>query len=168
MKIKSAHLSPGKSLLAVAISSCLCSYAIAEEKVAEKDIEVVTVQVLCKELIQDQAARQTSDLYRTISGITQFSYSGYCQCRTVCHRHLVLIAVVGGNAIFPKQKDTISTPVENPLMMPNQQTFENIVNNVSIYHDMKIKQTILPCTGEMRLPFKAKITLYWLVTGLII
>ncbi|NQZ10188.1 MAG: TonB-dependent receptor [Algicola sp.] len=35
-----------------------------------------SMQVLSKELIRDQAARQTSDLYRSISGITQFSYSG--------------------------------------------------------------------------------------------
>lgn len=35
-----------------------------------------SIQVLSNELIQDQAARQTSDLYRSISGITQFSYSG--------------------------------------------------------------------------------------------
>ena len=34
------------------------------------------VQVLSNELINDQAARQTSDLYRSISGVTQFSYSG--------------------------------------------------------------------------------------------
>jgi iron complex outermembrane receptor protein len=32
--------------------------------------------VLSSELIQDQAARQTTDLYRSISGVTQFSYSG--------------------------------------------------------------------------------------------
>lgn len=35
-----------------------------------------SIQVLSKELIADQAARQTTDLYRSISGITQFSYSG--------------------------------------------------------------------------------------------
>ncbi|NOU50980.1 TonB-dependent receptor [Pseudoalteromonas sp. JBTF-M23] len=35
-----------------------------------------SVQVLSKQLIQDQAARQTTDLYRSISGVTQFSYSG--------------------------------------------------------------------------------------------
>ncbi|MFT4924020.1 MAG: iron complex outermembrane receptor protein [Phenylobacterium sp.] len=35
-----------------------------------------SLQVLSTELIRDQAARQTSDLYRSISGITQFSYSG--------------------------------------------------------------------------------------------
>ncbi len=35
-----------------------------------------SMQVLSNELIRDQAARQTSDLYRSISGITQFSYSG--------------------------------------------------------------------------------------------
>jgi iron complex outermembrane recepter protein len=35
-----------------------------------------SVQVLSRELIRDQAARQTSDLYRSISGVTQFSYSG--------------------------------------------------------------------------------------------
>jgi iron complex outermembrane receptor protein len=35
-----------------------------------------SLQVLSKQLIRDQAARQTSDLYRSISGITQFSYSG--------------------------------------------------------------------------------------------
>lgn len=35
-----------------------------------------SIQVLSSELISDQAARQTSDLYRSISGVTQFSYSG--------------------------------------------------------------------------------------------
>ncbi|GAB3012828.1 TonB-dependent siderophore receptor [Bowmanella dokdonensis] len=35
-----------------------------------------SIQVLSRELIEDQAARQTTDLYRSISGITQFSYSG--------------------------------------------------------------------------------------------
>jgi len=35
-----------------------------------------SIQVLSQELIQDQAARQTTDLYRAISGVTQFSYSG--------------------------------------------------------------------------------------------
>jgi len=35
-----------------------------------------SVQVLTSELITDQAARQTTDLYRSISGMTQFSYSG--------------------------------------------------------------------------------------------
>jgi iron complex outermembrane receptor protein len=95
-----------KSLLVIAISSSLCSYASAQEQASEKEIEVITVtgraaqfyfidestmatktptsymdlpqsiQVLSSELIQDQAARQTTDLYRSISGITQFSYSG--------------------------------------------------------------------------------------------
>ncbi|WDE10278.1 TonB-dependent siderophore receptor [Thalassomonas haliotis] len=35
-----------------------------------------SLQVLSHELISDQAAKQTSDLYRSISGMTQFSYSG--------------------------------------------------------------------------------------------
>ena len=35
-----------------------------------------SIQVLSQQLINDQAARQTSDLYRSISGVTQFSYSG--------------------------------------------------------------------------------------------
>jgi iron complex outermembrane receptor protein len=35
-----------------------------------------SLQVLTQELLQDQAARQTSDVYRSISGMTQFSYSG--------------------------------------------------------------------------------------------
>ena len=35
-----------------------------------------SIQVLSQELIEDQAARQTTDLYRSISGVTQFSYSG--------------------------------------------------------------------------------------------
>jgi iron complex outermembrane receptor protein len=95
-----------KSLLVIAISSSLCSYASAQEQASEKEIEVITVtgraaqfyfidestmatktptsymdlpqsiQVLSSELIQDQAARQTTDLYRSISGVTQFSYSG--------------------------------------------------------------------------------------------
>lgn len=35
-----------------------------------------SIQVLTQELLEDQAARQTSDVYRSISGMTQFSYSG--------------------------------------------------------------------------------------------
>lgn len=35
-----------------------------------------SVQVLSRELIDDQAARQTTELYRSISGVSQFSYSG--------------------------------------------------------------------------------------------
>lgn len=35
-----------------------------------------SVQVLTKELIHDQAARQITDLYRSISGVNSFSYSG--------------------------------------------------------------------------------------------
>lgn len=35
-----------------------------------------SIQVINRELIDDQAARQTTDLYRTISGVSQFSYSG--------------------------------------------------------------------------------------------
>jgi iron complex outermembrane receptor protein len=35
-----------------------------------------SVQVLSQELMLDQAVRQTTDLYRSISGVTQFSYSG--------------------------------------------------------------------------------------------
>lgn len=35
-----------------------------------------SVQVLSRQLLEDQAARETSDVYRSISGMTQFSYSG--------------------------------------------------------------------------------------------
>lgn len=35
-----------------------------------------SVQLLTSQLIEDQAARDTSDLYRSISGVTFFSYSG--------------------------------------------------------------------------------------------
>ncbi|MEC9318866.1 MAG: Plug domain-containing protein, partial [Pseudomonadota bacterium] len=35
-----------------------------------------SVQVLTEELITDQAARQITDLYRSISGVNGFSYSG--------------------------------------------------------------------------------------------
>ena len=35
-----------------------------------------SVQVLTRQLIEDQAARDTTDLYRSISGMTFFSYSG--------------------------------------------------------------------------------------------
>lgn len=78
----------------------------AEQNITDKDIEVITikgraaqfyfvdeatmatktptsfmdlpqsVQVLSNELMLDQAVRQTTDLYRSISGVTQFSYSG--------------------------------------------------------------------------------------------
>ncbi len=57
-------------------------YYVAEEsKMATKTPTHImdipqSVQVLTEELIKDQAARQTTDLYRSISGITQFSYSG--------------------------------------------------------------------------------------------
>ena len=105
MKIKLERSLFRKSLLVIAISSSFCHYASAEEKTLEKDIEVITVkgraaqfyfidestmatktltnymdlpqsvQVLSQKLISDQAARQTTDLYRSISGVTQFSYS---------------------------------------------------------------------------------------------
>lgn len=82
------------------------SAAAAENQSQEKDVEVINVkgrasqfyffeessmatktptdymdipqsiQVISNELIQDQAALQTTDLYRSISGFTQFSYSG--------------------------------------------------------------------------------------------
>ena len=35
-----------------------------------------SVQVLSNQLMLDQAVRQTTDLYRSISGVSQFSYSG--------------------------------------------------------------------------------------------
>lgn len=35
-----------------------------------------SVQVLSRQLIEDQAARQITDLYRSISGVSKFSYSG--------------------------------------------------------------------------------------------
>lgn len=35
-----------------------------------------SIQVLTRQLIDDQAARETIDLYRSVSGVTQFSYSG--------------------------------------------------------------------------------------------
>lgn len=35
-----------------------------------------SIQVLPRELIDDQAARQVTDLYRSISGISYFSYAG--------------------------------------------------------------------------------------------
>jgi iron complex outermembrane receptor protein len=106
VQVNMQHTLFKKSLLVIAISSSLGSYASAQDKASNKDIEVVTVkgraaqfyfidestmatktptsymdlpqaiQVLSKELIQDQAARQTTDLYRSISGVTQFSYSG--------------------------------------------------------------------------------------------
>ena len=92
------------SLLVLAITSSFTAPVFAENN-AEDDIEVITVQgraaqyyfvdeatmatktptsymdlpqsvqVLSQELISDQAARQTTDLYRSISGVTQFSYS---------------------------------------------------------------------------------------------
>lgn len=106
VKPQSNYLLFKKSLLVLAISSGITTQVSAEIKTSEKDIEVIevhgraaqfyfideatmatktptsymdlpqSVQVLSKELIQDQAARQTTDLYRTISGVTQFSYSG--------------------------------------------------------------------------------------------
>lgn len=56
-------------------------YFVKESKMATKtptdymDLPQ-SVQVLSEQLIKDQAARQTTDLYRSISGVTQFSYSG--------------------------------------------------------------------------------------------
>jgi iron complex outermembrane receptor protein len=106
MKTKMTHLPFKKSLVTFAILLASTTVVQAEEKLVTEDIEVITVkgraaqfyfveestmatktptdymdlpqsvQVLSKELIRDQAARQTSDLYRSISGVTQFSYSG--------------------------------------------------------------------------------------------
>jgi iron complex outermembrane receptor protein len=44
----------------------------------DSDLQTVpqSVQVLPRELIEDQAARQITDLYRSISGVSRFSYSG--------------------------------------------------------------------------------------------
>lgn len=104
MNVKSGKLLYKKSLLVLAITSSFTAPVFAENN-AEDDIEVITVQgraaqyyfvdeatmatktptsymdlpqsvqVLSQELISDQAARQTTDLYRSISGVTQFSYS---------------------------------------------------------------------------------------------
>lgn len=93
-----------KSLVVLALSSVLPSFTSLAEK--DEDIEVITVkgraaqfyfvgeatmatktltsymdlpqsvQILSKELMLDQAVRQTTDLYRSISGVSQFSYSG--------------------------------------------------------------------------------------------
>lgn len=35
-----------------------------------------SIQVLPQQLIEDQGARQVTDLYRSISGVSQYSYSG--------------------------------------------------------------------------------------------
>jgi len=44
----------------------------------ESDLQKVpqSIQILPEELINDQAARQITDLYRSISGVSEFSYSG--------------------------------------------------------------------------------------------
>lgn len=106
MEIKTVRLPFKKSLVTYAILLASSTLVMAEDKIIEENIEVITVkgraaqfyfveestmatktptdymdlpqsiQVLSKELIRDQAARQTSDLYRSISGVTQFSYSG--------------------------------------------------------------------------------------------
>ena len=36
----------------------------------------LSVQVLTRQLIQDQAARDITDMYRSIAGVSEFSYSG--------------------------------------------------------------------------------------------
>lgn len=55
-----------------------------------------------------------------------------------------LMELWGLNANFPDQKDSISTIEEQVLVMPSQQTFRHIVNNVSKHHDMEIKHIIFP------------------------
>ncbi|CAH9061891.1 Metal-pseudopaline receptor CntO [Pseudoalteromonas sp. CIP111854] len=95
-----------KSFIVMAVASALSPTLSVAQTSQDSDIEVITVkgraaqfyfveqatmatktptdymdlpqsvQVLSKQLIQDQAARQTTDLYRSISGVTQFSYSG--------------------------------------------------------------------------------------------
>jgi len=57
-----------------------------------------------------------------------------------------LIEVLGGNAKFPEQVDAISLNEEQSLVMPNQNTFEQIINNVTVHHNMEIKQINLPST----------------------
>ena len=44
----------------------------------DTDLELVpqSIQVLPEALIRDQAARQVTDLYRSMSGVSAFSYSG--------------------------------------------------------------------------------------------
>lgn len=94
------------TLASICTLAPLSSAEAAEQQNKEKDVEVVAVkgraaqfyffeessmatktptdymdipqsiQVISNELIQDQAALQTTDLYRSISGFTQFSYSG--------------------------------------------------------------------------------------------
>lgn len=106
MEVKMVRLPFKRSLVTFAILLASSTQVMAEDKLVKEDIEVITVQgraaqfyfveestmatktptdymdlpqsvqVLSKELIRDQAARQTSDLYRSISGVTQFSYSG--------------------------------------------------------------------------------------------
>jgi len=56
-------------------------YRVGESSLATKTPTAIldtpqSVQVLTNQLIEDQAARDTTDLYRSISGVTFFSYSG--------------------------------------------------------------------------------------------
>lgn len=55
-----------------------------------------------------------------------------------------LVEVWGLNANFPEQVDSITTEETPTIIMPNQLTFNAMVNNISSHHDMEIKQIILP------------------------
>lgn len=106
MNIRQLNLLYKKSLVVLAISSTIFPFVSLAEVSTNEKTEVITVkgraaqfyfigeatmatktptdymdlpqsiQVLSNELLRDQAARQTSDLYRSISGVSQFSYSG--------------------------------------------------------------------------------------------
>jgi uncharacterized iron-regulated membrane protein len=55
-----------------------------------------------------------------------------------------LLELWGLNASFPKQIDTTATEENQTIVLPNQQVFNDIISSVSTYHDMEIKQIILP------------------------
>nr|WP_238130834.1 TonB-dependent receptor plug domain-containing protein [Vibrio cincinnatiensis] len=65
----------------VVYGRALSLYRAQESSLATKiptaiDETPQSIQVLTQPLIQDQGARQITDLYRSISGVSQYSYSG--------------------------------------------------------------------------------------------
>jgi uncharacterized iron-regulated membrane protein len=50
----------------------------------------------------------------------------------------------GLNAKFPEQVESITVSKNQPIEILHQDVFENIMSNISNYHDMEIKQIILP------------------------
>ena len=55
-----------------------------------------------------------------------------------------LLELWGLNAKFPEQKESITISKNQAIVMPSQDILDHIISNVAHYHDMEIKQIILP------------------------